>query len=197
MGTLLNPARLTKADLDASLSAIYDKLAKKIQSELHKTTSTLKQEIGGRTDILETKHDELSLTPNDLRKDCELLAENDSCLQTQVEDLDKRNRRNNLRIRGIPESVQELIPAVSKLFQNLLPETPPSSFICDRIHRALNPKPPPDKPPRDIILCMKDFIAKENILRTSRNSHNIELNGTKVQIFHMLHLKEGYPFFKT
>lgn len=178
--------QLTKADLDASLSAIYDKLANKFQSELNKTTSTLKQKIaslGGSTDILETKHDELFLAHNDLRKDFELVADNYSYLQTQVEDLDNRNHRNNLRLCGIPESVTEVMPAASKLFQSLLPDTPPSSFVCDRIHRALHPKPPPDKPPRDIILCMKDFITKENTLRASRNSHNIELNGAKIQIF--------------
>lgn len=55
-------------------------------------------------------------------------------------------------------------------------------FACDRIHRALCPKPPSDKPPRDIILCMKDFITKASILRDSRNSHRIELDGTKIQI---------------
>lgn len=63
---------LSKADLDASLSAIYDKLANKIQHELHKSTNALTQEIaniGSRTDILETKHDELSLAHSDLRRD--------------------------------------------------------------------------------------------------------------------------------
>lgn len=39
------PPHLTKADLDDSLSTIYDKLARKFQAELHKSTSTLMQEI--------------------------------------------------------------------------------------------------------------------------------------------------------
>lgn len=73
-------SQLTKADFDTSLSPmIYEKLADKIQVELHEITSTLTHEIatlGGRTDILETKQDKLSLAHNDLRKDYELLAEN-------------------------------------------------------------------------------------------------------------------------
>ncbi|PIO39300.1 hypothetical protein AB205_0206060, partial [Aquarana catesbeiana] len=93
---------LSKADLDASLSAIYEKLADKIQLELHKSTSALTQEIaniGSRTDILETKHDELSLAHNDLRKDYETLADSFSFMQqAHVEDLDDQNRRNNIRI---------------------------------------------------------------------------------------------------
>lgn len=63
------PAQLTKADLEDSLSAMYNKLAEKFQTELHKTTSTLTQEItalGTRTDLLETKHDELALAHADL-----------------------------------------------------------------------------------------------------------------------------------
>ena len=75
------------------------------------------------------------------------------------------------------------MPAVSKLFHSLLPETPPQSFTCDRIHRALRPKPPIDKPPRDIILCMKDFLTKENILRAARNSRNIEFEGTRIHLY--------------
>lgn len=98
---------LTKADLDASLTAIYEKLADKIQLELHKLTNALSQEIaniGSRTDVLETKHDELSLAHSDLRRDYETLADSFSFMQAHVEDLDNRNRRNNIRVRGIPES---------------------------------------------------------------------------------------------
>lgn len=177
---------LTKADLDDSLSAIYEKLAAKIQLELHKSTNALTQEIasiGSRTDVLETKHDELSLAHSDLRRDYETLADSFSFMQAHVEDLDNRNRRNNIRVRGIPESTTDLYPAVSRVFHMLLPDRPTSAFTCDRIHRALRPKPPPDKPPRDIILCMKDFLTKEDIMRASRNTPNIELDGVRLQIY--------------
>ena len=102
---------LSKADLDASLSAVYEKLVGKFEQEIHKSTNALSQEIanlGGRTDILETKHDELALAHNDLRKDYELLADSFSFMQAHVEDLDNRNRRNNIRVRGIPESITDL-----------------------------------------------------------------------------------------
>lgn len=95
--------QLTKADLDDSLAAMYTKLAEKFQTELHKTTNTLQQEmaaLGDRTDLLETKHDELQLAYTDLRRDHESLTESVSQLQAHLEDLDKRDRWNNLRIRG-------------------------------------------------------------------------------------------------
>lgn len=133
---------LFKADLDASLTAIFDKLVDKIESKVHKSTTALSQEIAGigsHTDILETKHDELSLAHNDLRKDYESLADSFAFMQAQVEDLDNRNRRHNIRLRGVPESVTDLMPTVTKIFHNLLPDKPLSAFTCDRIHRALRP----------------------------------------------------------
>lgn len=59
---------LSKADLDASLETMYNRLATKFQTELHKTFHALSQEIaalGTRTDKLETKHNELALAYNE------------------------------------------------------------------------------------------------------------------------------------
>lgn len=97
--------------------------------------------------------------------------------------LDNRNRRNNLSSRGDVESVTDLLPAVQRLFQSLLPKSLAASFACNRIHRALRPKPPDDKPPRDIVLCFKECLVKEEILRASRNTPNILLDGAKIQIY--------------
>lgn len=130
---------------------MYTSLATKFQTELHKTSHTLSQEIaalGSRTELLETKHDELTLAYNDLSREHESLATALTAIQVQVEDLDNRNRCNNLRLRGIPESETELILAVIRLFKSLLPEYDSAAFKCDRIHRALHPKPPDDKPPQ-------------------------------------------------
>lgn len=177
---------LSKADLDASLSANYDRFVDKLEKEIHKSTTALLQEIasiGGRTDLLEAKHDELAIAHNDLRKDYETLADSFSFMQAHIEDLDNRNRRNNIRVRGVPESVTDINHAITKLFHNLVPDKPPSAFACDRMHRALRPKPTADKPPRDIIMCMKDFLTKEDIMRAARNSPSIELDGTRLQIY--------------
>lgn len=86
-------------------------------------------------------------------------------------------------MRGVPESVTDLLPAVQRLFQSLRRQSPVAAFSCDRIHRALRPKPPEDKPPRDIVLCLKDYLVKEEILRASRNISNILLDVTKIQIY--------------
>lgn len=156
------PIQLTKADLEDSLAAMYSKLAEKFLTELFKSTNTLQQELaalGGRTDLLETKHDQLQLAYTDPRRDHETFTDSVSQRQAYLEDLDNRNRRNNLRVRGVPEAVTDLIPAAQKLFQSLLPDSPVAAFSCDRIHRAHRPKPPDHKPPRDIVLCLKDYLT--------------------------------------
>lgn len=43
-------------------------------------------------------------------------------LNRHIEDLDNRGRRNNIRVRGIPESVEtdEIVPALQRVFNSLL-----------------------------------------------------------------------------
>lgn len=179
-------ASLSKADLDASLEFMYEKLATKFQTELHKTFHTLSQEIaalGTRTDMLETKHDKLALAYGELSREYDSLASAFSQMQSQIEDLDNRKRRNNLRLRGIPESETELIPTVIRLFKSLLLDCDSTAFTHDRIHRALRPKPPADKPPRDVVLCMMDFLTKEEILRAARIKQRITLDEHVIQIY--------------
>lgn len=166
-------AALSKADLDACLENMYTRLATKFQSELNKTSHSLSQEIaslGTRTDRLETKHDGLAIAYNDLSREHENLSIAFAQIQAQVEDLDNRNQRNNLRLRVFPETITDLVPNVLRLFKSLLPDCDAAAFTCDRIHRGLRPKPPAEKPLRDIILCMKDFLSKEEILRAARIS---------------------------
>lgn len=115
MGDSEYTLQLTKADLDKSLTVMYNKIAQKFQSELQKSTNTLSLEIaalGTRTYLLETKHDEVNLAYTDLRKDHGSLSETVIQLQAHLEDLDNRKRRKSLRVRGVPETVLDLLPAV-------------------------------------------------------------------------------------
>lgn len=135
-----------------------------------KNPLTLSQDIaslGFCTSMLETKNDELSIAYNDLSREHEALSTAFLQLQAHVYDLDNRNRRNNLRNRGAPESVTDLTSYTTKLFKSPLPNMAASSLMCDCIHRGLR-----TNPPRDILLCMKDFLTKEEILRAARNSPN-------------------------
>lgn len=106
-------------------------------------------------------------------------------LQRHVEDLDNRGRRHNLRVRGIPEAVEQdrIIPVVTGLFNHLLDRPATKEIAMERIHRALRPKGRDNEPPRDIICHVDDFSVKEAILQKARETPTVEYNGNPVQIY--------------
>lgn len=63
-------------------------------------------------------------------------------MQRHLEDLDNRNRRNNIRIRGLPESSgpEDLHSILQTIFKNLLGVPTSMHIEMDRAHRALRPK---------------------------------------------------------
>lgn len=106
-------------------------------------------------------------------------------MSRHLEDLDNRGRRNNLRVRGIPESVeQEEIPtALTTIFNQLLqvPEETPIDLV--RAHRALRPKAQEDQAPRDIVCCLADFKQKEEILSKARSLEEICYKGKRIELY--------------
>lgn len=63
-------------------------------------------------------------------------------MQRHLEALDNRGRRNNLRVRGIPEAIEydQIQQTVTAIFNNLLDRPATSPIEMERIHRALSPK---------------------------------------------------------
>lgn len=106
-------------------------------------------------------------------------------LNRHLEDLDNRGRRHNLRIRGLPETIDrdQLENSVINLFNNLLDRPPLSPIQMERIHRALRPKGRESDPPRDVICCIVDFQLKEEILRAARNRTRITHDNSVIKIF--------------
>ncbi|CAH2324368.1 Hypothetical predicted protein [Pelobates cultripes] len=66
-------------------------------------------------------------------------------LRHQVEDLEYRSRRHNIRIRGLPEPDATPVPdTITALFQEILGRDCPPEIQFDRVHRALGPPRPDD-----------------------------------------------------
>lgn len=90
-------------------------------------------------------------------------------LHCQIEDLENRSRRHNLRVRGLPESmdIDQISPTITEIFNNLLGRPPLTVIKMERVHRALKPRGKATDPPRDVICHIEDFQLKENILRNA------------------------------
>lgn len=101
------------------------------------------------------------------------------------EDLDNRGRRNNLRVRGVPEEIEaEQIPlALAAIFNSLLGRPKEATIHLVRAHRALRPRPQNNSSPRDIICCLVDFGLKEQILQKARGQDEILFNTSKIELY--------------
>lgn len=106
-------------------------------------------------------------------------------LQRHVEDLDNRGRRHNLRVRGLPETVEQdqLLQVVTGLFNQLLDRPRPTPVDMERIHRALRPRGRDADPPRDVICYVNDYLLKEDILKKTRDKPQMEYEGSHIYIY--------------
>lgn len=101
-----------------------------------------------------------------------------------AEDYENRNRCNNLRIRGIPESVSttNILPALKRLFNELLGTEETLPIEINRAHRMFGPRSQDPNRPRDILCRIHYFTVKELILRKARERGDLLLDGCKVQL---------------
>ena len=181
-------APVTETVLDQKLQALLQNLTNNIAKEVNKLAHELRGEIdqlGERTDNLETKFDNMVQYVHALEDENATLKNAVTQLQIQQEDLENRERRQNLRIRGVPESIsdKEIRPYLLALFIFLAPDVPDIDWRLDRAHRSLAPKPPQGANPRDIIVRFHFYESKETLTSITRNRSRIEFKGTKIQLF--------------
>ncbi|CAH2275951.1 Hypothetical predicted protein [Pelobates cultripes] len=161
---------LTTQQLKLMLSELTDTIQRNMATQIQTLTADLRKEIievGQRTAQIEKRMDDFAEAPNGL---ADKLQELDTVLHdhaVKMADMEDRSRRNNLRIRGIPESV--LNPALNTyLLDFFQPEIHPDQLIIDRAHRLRRPKHLPNSTARDVIVRVHFYHAKERLVRASR-----------------------------
>lgn len=152
--------RLMETMLHKALKTTSDQITNNLTREIH--------EIGQRTADLETRVDDMELTLQEQAHEQIALREENAMLLSRLEDAENRSRRSNLRLRGIPEAIDDLQSFTTALFQELAPSIPIECLEFDRIHRALTRRQA-DGPPRDIIVKLHFFRTKEQLLTAARN----------------------------
>lgn len=102
-----------------------------------------------------------------------------------MEDLDNHGRRCNLRVRGVPESIDpsQLSQMITTIFNDLIERPPDTPIAFERIHRALRPRGRDTDPPRDTVCCLMDFPLKEEIFHTARNCNQLSFQGSVIKIY--------------
>ncbi|KAI4830209.1 hypothetical protein KUCAC02_001859 [Chaenocephalus aceratus] len=189
---------------DFNMTALANQLEQHrnaISADFKATISTLEAKLDCiQTTVSDHTHSINSLESNANEQDgriqslesmCAKLAENNTKLQAKLTDLESRSRRNNIRIIGLPESIEG--PHPSSFFSELLAEVLGDSVFesppeCDRAHRTLSIKPGPGQRPRPVVIRLHRFQQKDKIIREARAKRGkLQYRGTPIAIY------EDYP----
>lgn len=157
----------------------------------HSFTSVLNQqmtvidELGNRVHHVEQKMGDFSGAHNDLVDAHNALEDEVAALSAKVADIEDRNRRNNVKIRGVPELVSpsDLSSYVQQLIKAVLPSTTTHDLIIDRAHRLPKPKSLPDSTPRDVIVRIHFFHIKDDFMQTARKLPQLPDPYHRVKLF--------------
>lgn len=99
--------------------------------------------------------------------------------QLQLEEIEDRSRRNNLRLRGLPEAIgtEDLAASTLSIFRDMMGELFPPTLSFDQIHRALGPGSADPYRPRDVICRIHQYTHKELVLQTAWEKERLNLMG--------------------
>ena len=102
-------------------------------------------------------------------------------LATKVINLKSRSRCNNIRVISVPESIEgsQLTAFFTKMLKEVFGGVLDLPVECERAHRSLAPKPPPNQRPRPVIICLLRFQVKDKIICHARTKNLSRLNNEK------------------
>lgn len=121
---------------------------------------------------VETKMVKLYKAHNDL-VDAYANQENDiQRLKTKIVDLEDHSRCNNIKFRGIPESVapSDLTNFLQRLMKPLIPSLYDLGLCIDRAHRIPKPKFFSDTAPRDVLAQIHFYQVKDRVMMAAKNN---------------------------
>ncbi|OCT79705.1 hypothetical protein XELAEV_18026514mg [Xenopus laevis] len=133
---------VTSQELQTQLEQLYSKISATVTAAVGKAVTTLQADItdlGQRTAQLETRMTEAVHQHNVLVDEFDRLSNDFYSTQLHLEDMENRDRRQNLRIKVIPNNIMaaELPAYLQELFQTIAPAIPIGDWRLDRAHRAL------------------------------------------------------------
>ncbi|CAH2223986.1 Hypothetical predicted protein [Pelobates cultripes] len=166
---------LTKVDLRSMLQEATADIKAHTAAELERHISGIKEDLEAlntRTTQAETDITHLQTAYSQHGQDIYYLSDKIQYLEDSLEDLNNRSRRNNIRIRCLPEAIEAdaILPTLRDLFHAILPDSTEWEREIDRAHRALRPLALNPTSPRDIIVRMSHFATKEKIMAATRAS---------------------------
>lgn len=143
--------------IDTTLKDMLMSLQSSPMSDLsllfHKISTDM-QHIEGKVTNIESGMTECTTTVNDLIDTYEEVRDEQEWMRAKLADLEDCSRLNNIKLRGVPESVPSTdLPKYARdLIQTILLEALPRDIIIDRIHRIAKPSHLAASVPRDVLM---------------------------------------------
>lgn len=192
---------------EQSLQHLFESFRHHLQTDFKSMMAEFKNDIQAlvsRTEHVEKKMSEFTKSHNALLDSHATLEEEVARLTAKTLDLEDRSRRNNIRLRGIPESVppDQLRPFLIDFMTLVLPNCTQLDFTIDRIHRIPKPKNIPPQSPRDTLARIHFFHIKDQFLRDIKAVANLPDRFQQISIYPdlsaatMMRRKEFAPFTK-
>lgn len=197
--TELEKLRKTMTD---ELTTLLNTSLESIRSSVESIESTLVTQAGTIREMetsLTDHSDRITQIESEvcvLQSTLDSLMEENAALQTKVEDLESRSRRQNLRVLGLPEGIEggDCRGFMSKMFHTLLDGSLSEPPELDRAHRTLQNQPkkraaprpaPPESAqrPRALIVRFHRFVEKDIVLMWAKSHKNISYEGHQIRIF--------------
>lgn len=127
--------------------------------------------MGNKIHLIENRMGDMTATVNDLVDAQDHTHYEQQWMKAKMVHLEDRSRRNNVKIRGIPKSIlpHDLNAYARKLISTVLPDLSPMEAIIDRIHHILKPQHLVADIPRDVLMRVHFFHAKDQLLFKTRH----------------------------
>lgn len=178
IGALLR-SLLTKDDIRLIISNIEELHRRELQGVRGKiSTITTRLDVReAAATLVETRLAQLE--SGQVTHEAELLG-----MQLQIEGMEDRSCRNNLRLREIPESdgPEDLMQVVTDIFRSLLDLPDSATLKLDWAHRALGPRSTDPAKPRDVLCRLHYYSQKEEIMRKAWQVGPVTYREATVQI---------------
>lgn len=169
----------TKADIETLIG--------RVEAAHRKELHAVKQEVHSLSDRLtagETSMLVIDRRVTALEAQHRSQAEMSLGLQLHMEEMEDRSRRNNLRLRGLPEATgpADLADTVADIFRRVAGDQIQGRLEFDRIHRALGPRSEDPARPQDVICRLHHYAHKDIIARKAWETQDLELDGAALTI---------------
>lgn len=141
--------------------------------------------MGNRISTIEQGMTDCSTTVNDIIDAVDDIKGEQEWVRAKLADLEDRSRRNNVKLRGVPETVPpgDLPKYAKDLIHTIIPDAAPRDIIIDRIHRIAKPSHLAASVPRDVLMRIHFFHIKEKMMSEARSKGPLPRPYDGIQIF--------------